>query len=358
MKKYDLSIVILRGQIVHNAHIECFKEAFKRSDRVLILVGSSNSPRTIENPFTFAERKVLFDDILNNICGENEHYFIHPINDYILDDQKWVKQIPSAVAHYSNLDNVTISSVAVIGGAKNEFYISLLPKEYEIIVPELFVHIVGYKKEVIKLNATDMRKQYFCNYYEEADKMIEPLVPVETFKFLQEFRKNKWYGYIAACWGRINDLNKAYGTGPFFTCDNVIMQKDKILLIKRKNHPGKGLWAIVGGYFDNTDFSLVHGSYRELIEETNISISFEDYQKNIVETRIFDNPKRSLVARLITSASFVILPYDIEYTIKAADDALEVKWFYIDEIMDMANIMYDDHYEIIRSFLKTHGELY
>ncbi|MFA6941114.1 MAG: NUDIX hydrolase [Clostridiaceae bacterium] len=58
------------------------------------------------------------------------------------------------------------------------------------------------------------------------------------------------------------------------TVDILIFTKkeDKlsILLIKRKNHPCIGMWALPGG-FVNMDESLLDAAKRELLEETNVS---------------------------------------------------------------------------------------
>jgi 8-oxo-dGTP diphosphatase len=58
------------------------------------------------------------------------------------------------------------------------------------------------------------------------------------------------------------------------TVDILIFTKKEdtlsILLVKRKNHPCIGMWALPGGFVD-MDESLLDAAKRELLEETNVS---------------------------------------------------------------------------------------
>jgi bifunctional NMN adenylyltransferase/nudix hydrolase len=123
-------------------------------------------------------------------------------------------------------------------------------------------------------------------------------------------------------------------------------------LIKRKNHPGRGLWALPGGYFDLKDGSLLEGCYRELKEETGLNVSLEEFKSMVVKTDIFDHPKRSLVARLITYLCVVKLNNNHMSQIEASDDASSAEWFDLSTVTGMANIMYDDHWHIIDKMIR------
>ena len=59
---------------------------------------------------------------------------------------------------------------------------------------------------------------------------------------------------------------------PSVTVDVVIVSDEKkarVLLIRRKNEPFAGMWAIPGGFVD-MDETLVAGARRELLEETGV----------------------------------------------------------------------------------------
>ena len=64
---------------------------------------------------------------------------------------------------------------------------------------------------------------------------------------------------------------------------------DTVLLVKRKNHPGKGLWAFPAGYFNAADRVTSKGevvkadktvfecAVRELFEETKANVTKDDF---------------------------------------------------------------------------------
>jgi bifunctional NMN adenylyltransferase/nudix hydrolase len=362
MKKYKKVVVVGRFQPLHNGHLDLINKAIELGEKVFIFIGSANSPRTTLNPFTYSERM----DMILTLPGmyskwSKEEIFINKLDDIFDDNDSWLKQITDVVGN-ANYENGPFgpwsSDVAIVGGAKKEWYIPLFRKpnydhveinQYEspTINPDKGVS-VGQKSI---LDATDIRLTYFTKFYDDANKLLKDRVPESVFNWLKDFRYNRFYGYMASAFCTIRDLNAKYGKGPFLTCDNVIMQDNMILLVKRKNHPGKGLWAIPGGYFDLKDKSWDEGCWRELVEETSLDLSFEKYKCFRKASKIFDNPNRSLVARLITLACYVELPSSGKYHIEAKDDAADVKWFTFQEIKDMHNIMFDDHYYIIKYYI-------
>lgn len=342
-KEYKLAIAILRAQPLHIGHLEVLKTAFNKVDNVLIFIGSANSPRTINNPFTYEERRLLINKIFYNEWIDGKAIIL-PLNDYIYDNVKWKKQIDDAINYYADTNHhiglLSNKDICIVGGCKGEWYFDLFPEiahEY----PE--TTIAG-------LNATDIRDIYFTMWYEDANKKLEPLLPRETFEFLKKFRFTKWYGYIACELGKIKELNREYGKGPFLTSDNVITQGDKILLIKRKNHPGKGLFAIPGGFVESNE-TFEQAAYRELKEETNLSISLEEFKKYLVKTKIYDHPRRSIASRIVTMAHLIVLPEDLEVKFKAGDDAVECFWYQIKKLNEISSLFYDDHYSILNEIL-------
>ena len=331
---YKIGFIIGRFQIFHNGHLECLKKAFEECEKVFIFVGSSNQARTIENPFLYIEREEVIIDILKSInVISSSHCEIFPIEDFIYDDERWKKQIIDIIGYES--------SVAIIGGSKGEWYFDLFP-EYAHLVPN----------KILDIDATKLRSIFFdssCGW--PAIKKIDK-VPSETISFLREFELySKWYSYILREISTKQKLNNVYGLGPFLTVDSFVIQNNKILLIKRKNHPGEGLWALPGGYFDVKDKSLLDGAIRELKEETSIDISEEDLKNYNFHEHIFDHPKRSSVARLITSAYGFNLPIMLEVTCKADDDASSYEWKDYEWIKNNKDKFYDDHFSMIDYFM-------
>lgn len=117
--------------------------------------------------------------------------------------------------------------------------------------------------------------------------------------------------------------------------------KLKILLIKRKNNPFQGKWALTGGALYN-DEDLEDGLNREIYEKTGL--------KNIEVklANVFGRKDRSPVMRMV--AITYIGMVDAK-KVEIAKDTLKTsnaKWFSIEEIPSLAY----DHNEIITDAIK------
>ena len=124
------------------------------------------------------------------------------------------------------------------------------------------------------------------------------------------------------------------------TVDAVIFYRKadnlNVLLIKRKNEPFRDQWALPGGFLEENE-PMEEGAKRELEEETGLKI------EKLQQVGAFGTPGRDPRGRTI-SIAFVGLIYD-EPKLKASDDALEVKWFNLNDLPDLAF----DHSEIINA---------
>lgn len=100
-----------------------------------------------------------------------------------------------------------------------------------------------------------------------------------------------------------------------------------VLLIKRKNEPFLDQWALPGGFLEENE-PMEEGAKRELEEETGLKL------KKLQQVGAFGTPGRDPRGRTI-SIAFVGL-IDAEPKLKANDDALEVKWFNLNDLPDLA----------------------
>ena len=65
---FDYIIYIGRFQILHNGHIATIKRALSLAKKVVVVIGSSNMPRTIKNPFTAEEVKNNITEFYSQEC--------------------------------------------------------------------------------------------------------------------------------------------------------------------------------------------------------------------------------------------------------------------------------------------------
>lgn len=109
----------------------------------------------------------------------------------------------------------------------------------------------------------------------------------------------------------------------------------KILLIKRKEWPFEGMWALPGG-FVQMDESLDQAAKRELREESGVKNVF------LEQLYTFGEPKRDPRTRVITVAYYALAASE-EWNLKASTDASEVGFFSVKELPELAF----DHKEIV-----------
>ena len=135
----------------------------------------------------------------------------------------------------------------------------------------------------------------------------------------------------------------------FVTTDAVVIQSGHILLIKRKETPGKGLWALPGGFLNQGE-SIIDGAIRELREETRIAVSDETLRRCIVDQKVFDAPNRSARGRTITHAFRIDLRDEETLTkVKGSDDAEKAEWVPLASLS--RNKFFEDHYDIVETMV-------
>jgi len=94
----------------------------------------------------------------------------------------------------------------------------------------------------------------------------------------------------------------------------------QVLLVRRKNPPFQGAWAIPGGFVD-IDESLEDAARRELKEETGV------HDVYLEQLYTFGDPGRDSRGRVITVAYFALVPAAHIQQPHAGDDAAEARWW-------------------------------
>jgi bifunctional NMN adenylyltransferase/nudix hydrolase len=336
MKKYDTLVLIGRFQPLHNAHLEIIKRATALTDQLVIITGSGKQPRTYKNPFTSTERAVM---IKNATRGLNMQVYVEENIDTIYNDQSWAVRIQGIVSKYNALGG----KVGIIGHKKDDssFYLDMFPQwGYEN------VGLIEF------LSAVDIRDLYFKR--DANMKFIQGVVPETTFDFLIDFKNTPEYEQIIREREFVANYKKQYASLPyppiFSTADAVVIQSGHVLMIKRRSEPGKGLWALPGGYVNaNTDKSVEDAAIRELREETMIKVPAPVLRGSIKRSKVFDAIDRSPRGRIITHAFHIELPDGELPKVKGSDDAEKARWVPIAEVKSEET--FEDHYEILQHFL-------
>ncbi len=339
MKEFDYIIFIGRFQPFHLGHEAVVKEALRISKYLIILIGSTFKPRTFRNPFIYNERKKFIRESFSK--KENKRIIISSILDYTYNDEEWVKNtervVNGIIAKYPKPIGRDIK-IGLIGYYKDRtsYYLSLFNKWERINVPSF--------KDI---NATEIRENFFGKR-EILKKFLNPKVTI----LLQRYKKSSNFKKISKEYNFIKKYKKRWENTPhkpiFVTIDSLVISSGYILLIKRKNYPGKGLFALPGGFVEN-DEKLKDAMIRELKEESRIEVSSSILVKNIKKREIFDEPHRSERGRVITCAYLIELKLDKLPKIEGGDDAKKAFWIPLSKIK--SKNMFEDHFHIIQKML-------
>lgn len=122
----------------------------------------------------------------------------------------------------------------------------------------------------------------------------------------------------------------------------------EVLLIRRKNHPFLGKWALPGGFAEPGE-TLDQTALRELEEETSV------VGVPLGQLRTFSTPGRDPRGWTITGAYLALVNKDA-VRVKAGDDAAEAAWFKVEDALEGDTLAFD-HNEIITAALQRLGLL-
>ncbi|NCX94599.1 MAG: NUDIX domain-containing protein, partial [Gammaproteobacteria bacterium] len=234
--------------------------------------------------------------------------------------------------------------IAIVGHDKDDstYYLKGFPEWG-------FVAVENYHS----LNATEIRNAYLEGRL-ESDSTVWNHLPKPTQDFLQQFKRSEGYLYLTEEYACIRKRQKSWQPGHFpviYTTDAVVICQQKLLLIRRKYFPGKGLWALPGGHLESGE-SIEHGVFRELLEETQLAVSEGELRAGLKMVREFAHPNRSTVGRIVTHAGLILLNRHALPQVHAADDADDVRWHSLNALDDLLGQLHDDHYQIVRTLLK------
>jgi bifunctional NMN adenylyltransferase/nudix hydrolase len=351
-KLYDFAVVIGRFQPIHNGHITLIDHALSLAENVIICLGSANAAPHSDNPFTPAQRARM---ILNHYPAENAKGFgcrlwFREIDDSLYTDQEWIDNVHREV--YSGVGKD--SKICLCGFDKDPTsrYLKFFP-EWE----SQNLHTVE------PFHATTIREDFYKTFIKRShpgNLRESPLTPDALYGYarglpldsliwedveLQEALEKQAFEW---------DFNRNYDPKKYpvsvNTADSVVICNGHVLLIKRKNIPGKGLWALPGGHME-PDETLFQAALRELREETRIDLSERRLRQYLVgDGKVFDHPKRSARARVITQAFLFNLIAETSLPdIAASDDAEKAKWTALADLDKRK--MFEDHYDIIRKMV-------
>lgn len=341
MEKPKYGVLIGRFEPVHNGHQSLIRFALQNVEELVIILGSCNVAPSIKNPWNAQDRREM---ILSCVSSpEADRVTFLEASDYLYNDNRWITSIQQQV------EEVTDGSedVVLIGEEKDRssFYLKMFPQ---------WKHLPAGQNFVKGLDATKIRELYF-SYTPEAQEELKRLLPHSVFlKLRSDANCSDNYLRLQNEYKFVQEYKQAWSAAPypptFVTVDTVVIQSGHVLLVKRKGYPGKGLFALPGGFIGQHE-RIQDAAIRELREETRIQLTKDELHASIVDEKVFDHPDRSTRGRTITHAFCLNLGTGKLPRVKGDDDAEHAFWLSFTDIAMKQDQFYEDHFHVVQHFL-------
>ena len=359
-KKY--TVYIGRFEPPHVGHISTMRYSLSISDHLVLVIGSANSSRDVKNPFSDSERVTMIRSCFTP--QENSRISIAFVEDRFYQNIHWVSDVHQAV--YSEIAKIGWEDkydITLVGYKKDDssWYLDCFP-HWKVSLIDAHKGDVTYAEPI---NSTEIRDLLFEGRVSYIRSVVEPAV----YEFILKFIETEEYSQLKEEYKHHLEYEKIFQNIPkdwainAYTADAVVIQSGHILLVKRAEMPGKGLWALPGGHVASTETSE-DAAIRELREETSLKIPEKVLRGSIRNQKVFEHPDRSLRCRVsskrgrtVTYAyNFVLDDSQKLPKVRGSSDASEDNggkawWFPIGELKGMRNKMFEDHYDIAFYFI-------
>ena len=351
-RQYDFAVFIGRFEPFHNAHRRVIERALSIADKAILLIGSTNKPRSTKDPFYADERRVM---IGSSVPGQAAGRILFgELRDFPYNDERWAREVQSQVAQLVGSESGRTDGapkICLVGHHKDSStqYLQMFP-QWDL------VEASNHEQR----KATEIRHLLYEAALQPSDAkgkwlLVQSALPEGVFAFLQEFAKGNAFAQLVREHDFIRQYRAQFASLPypptFVTVDAVVVHSGHILLVQRRAEPGKGLWALPGGFVEQ-DEKLVDACLRELREETRLKLPEPVLRGSIKATQVFDKPDRSARGRTITHAYFFEFPTGELPAVKGGDDAVKARWVPLATFFDeFEPQMFEDHFGIVSTFL-------
>lgn len=266
-----------------------------------------------------------------------------PVRDYY-NEARWVQAVRAAVAECTLAE----ARIALVGHFKDatSSYLRAFP---------------GWELEHVErqgsIDATTLRNAYFGATPGTAMQALAPLagqIPHSTQAALARFAHQPDYLQLQEEWRMLRDFRASWASAPyppvFTTVDALLRCQNQVLLIRRAHAPGKGQWAVPGGFLEQRE-TLWQSCLRELAEETHCDLPEAVLRAALREVAVFDHPDRSQRGRTITHAHYFDLGDAPLPKVEGDDDALLAQWVPVADLLAMEDTFFEDHFHMLDHFL-------
>jgi bifunctional NMN adenylyltransferase/nudix hydrolase len=334
-QSYDVAVVIGRFQPFHNGHLALVREALRVAPRVIVVIGSAFAARSPRNPWTYEERAMMLSEALS--AEEVARVQWIPMRDYFYEP-RWRKVLVDKVTELTGG-----ARIGVVGHFKDTTsdYLDGFDRWGLVRVP-----LLG------DVHATELRHAYFADANVVGEPHFAQATSEFTRRWLADFARRPEYLQLREESAALEAYKRAWQSAPFpptfVTVDAVVTCRGHVLLIRRGKSPGKGSWAVPGGFLDPSE-TVLQGALRELTEETGLTLVGEACTPKAAH--VFDHPQRSQRGRTISHGFHFELQAAQLPRVQAADDAAAAEWILCSELTARESEFFDDHFHTFLGLL-------
>ena len=384
-RRPDVAVLIGRFQPFHNAHLALLQHALAAAPQCVVVLGSAHQARTPKNPFTWTERAEMIRLSLPE--AERSRVRFLPMRD-LYDMPRWEAAVRDGVeALIAPADGGAPPAVALVGHFKDASsnYLQGFAPWTLVSVPRLpgadgtFVRDALFLSAGPEADATrvepgdigdigDIGNISDISHPNKLSSLTDH-VPSSTLAFLRSWQAQPCFAELAAEWHMLRKYRSAWAAAPyppvFVTVDAVVRCAGHVLLVQRGQAPGRGLFAVPGGFIEPRE-TACQSALRELAEETQLELPADTLLRHLRATAVFDHPDRSLRGRTITHAYFFdmdcldldcVNPDPVDPGLRelpkvcAGDDAQAAAWVPVALLTAMEDRFHDDHFHMLDHFL-------
>lgn len=342
--RFDVLVLIGRFAPFHDGHLTLLQHALAHARRVVVFLGSAGRARDSSHPWSTAEREQMLRAALPEA---GERLSIRPLRDHLYNENAWIAEVQAAVR--DGLDDAGPNALT-IGLARGRddpatAYLTAFPQWPLVDIP------------LVDCLPARALREHFLEDSDAGMALVRANVPPAVAGLLEEFRaRSPHYAGLVEERSFLETYRRGWASAPypptFVTVDGVVVHSGHVLLVQRRAQPGKGQWALPGGFVRGGE-RLLDAILRELREETRLKLPAPVLRGSLRAREVFDHPERSLRGRTITHAFLFEFPSGELPAVRGGSDASRARWLPFSELSAMESQMYEDHFHIVGHFLGT-----